>query len=271
MTNPTNPTENPTAASPTDDEMLDILRRVQSGELSAEQAEELLGAVLGEAEERGPSDTDLDSQTFSAPLGKSANGKLIFERGAAGLTLRGEALPGQLFTAFFERHVPVVRVNGSAVTVRYRDFGFGLLNWLRYGFNPPRGEMVLNAAIPWQIDIHSGLAQSGLDLSAVKLRRLTIHHGISEAKFILSEPNGSVKLDCHGGVHNLMILRPPAVPVRLSVHGGAANLTLDSQTFGAVSGPTTLETPNLQATSDYYTITVHGGAHNFRVAGLSYL
>jgi hypothetical protein len=268
MTNPTNPTQNPNAAALTDDEMLDILRRVQSGELSAEQAEQMLGAAFGVTEEHRPAGAALDSQTFSAPLGKTANGKLIFERGAAGLTLRGETLPGQLFTAYFERHVPVVRVNGGAVTVRYRDFGFGLLNWLRYGFNPPRGKMALNSAIPWQVDIHSGLAQSYLDLQGVKLRRLTIHQGVSEVKLILGEPNGSVKLDCHGGVHNLIILRPPIIPVRLTVHGGAANLTLDHQTFGAVSGLTTMETPNLQATSDYYAVTVHGGANNFRVATL---
>ncbi len=261
----TDPTKNPDVAALTDDNLLDILRRVQTGELSVAQAEALLDAASGQAGEPNPA---FNSQSFSAPLGKTANGKLIFERGAAGLTLRGQLLAEQLYTAYFERHVPVVRVNGGAVTVRYRDFGFGLLNWLRYGFNPPRGEITLNAAIPWQVDIHSGLAQSGLDLQAVKLRRLTIHHGVSEVKIILGEPTGPVKLDCHGGVHNLIILRPASAAARLTVHGGAANLTLDSQTLGAVGGPTTLETPHLQAKLDYYDITVHGGAHNFRVAGL---
>lgn len=265
MTNPTNPT----ATSLTDDEMLDILRRVQSGELSVEQAEELLSTGSSQATEpAGPTNPGSDSQDFSAPLGKTANGKLIFERGAAGLSLRARSLAEQLFTAYFERHIPVVRVNGGAVTVRYRDFGFGLLNWLRYGFNPPQGEMTLNSAVPWQIDLHGGLAQSGLDLQAAALRRMTIHNGISEAKLILGEPNGVIKLDCHGGVNNFIILRPASVAVRLTVQGGAANLTLDSQTFGAVSGPTTLETPNLPAKPNYYAITIHGGAHNFRVATL---
>jgi hypothetical protein len=58
------------------------------------------------------------------------------------------------------------------------------------------------------------------------------------------------------------------VGVRLTVHGGAANLILDNQTFGAVGGMTTLETPHLAAASHYYAITVHGGANNFRVAAL---
>jgi hypothetical protein len=248
--------------------MLDILRRVQSAELSVEQAEELLDAGSGQAGESELTGLVLDSQNFSAPLGKTANGKLVFERGAAGLNLHGESLPGQLFMAYFERHVPIVRVNGGAITVRYRDFGFGLLNWLPYGFNPPRSDMTLNSDIPWQIDIHSGIAQSGLDVRQVKLRRVTIHNGVSEVKLILGEPNGVVKLDCHGGVHNFIILRPVTIAVRLAVHGGAANLTLDSQTFGTLSGVTALETPNLQATSSYYVINVHGGANNFRVATL---
>lgn len=262
----TNPMDTPGVASLTDDEMLDILRQVQSGELSVEQAERLLGAASRGRGAPGPSDAGPASQIFSAPLGKTANGKLVFERGAAGLTLHGEALSGQLFTARFERHVPVVRINGGTVTVRYRDFGFGLLNWLRYGFNPPRSEMVLNADIPWQIEIHSGTAQSRLDLHSIKLRKVTMHSGVSDVELMLGEPNEIVTLDCHGGVHNLKILRPAHVAVRLTVHGGAANLALDNQQLGAVGGMTTLETPNIKTAPYRYTINVHGGANNFQVA-----
>jgi hypothetical protein len=268
MTNPTDPIDNPGVASLTDDEILNILRRVQSGELSAEQAEQLLSVAAGEHEEQKLTGAALDSQDFSAPLGKTANGKLIFERGVAGLTLHGEPLPGQLFKAHFERHVPIVRINGGTITVRYRDFAFGLLNWLRYGFNPPRSDVRLNIDIPWQIEIHSGIAQSRLDLRSVKLRRVTIHGGVSDVELMLAEPNGVVKLDYHGGVHNVRILRPATVAVRLTVHGGAANLGLDSQTFGAIGSTTTLETPNSREASSYYTITVNGGAHNFKVTAL---
>ncbi len=268
MTHPTKPIDNPDIASLTDDEILNILRRVQSGELSAEQAEQLLGAVSGGREEQGPTDVALDSQDFSAPLGKTANGKLIFERGAAGLTLRGEPLPGQLFTAHFERHVPVVRVNGGTITVRYRDFSFGLLNWLRYGFNPPRSDMTLNADIPWQIEIRSGIAQSRLDLRLIKLRGVILNSGASDVELMLGEPNGVVNLDFNSGVHNISILRPATVAVRLTIHGGAANLILDSQKFSAIGGMTTLETPNSQEAPAHYAITINGGAHNFKVATL---
>lgn len=267
MTHSTDPIDNPAVAPLTDDEMLDILRQVQSGELSVEQAESLLGAVSGR-KEPGPGNTEFASQNFSAPLGKTANGKLVFERGAAGLTVQGEALAGQLFTAHFERHVPVVRVNGGTVTVRYRNFGFGLLNWLRYGFNLPSGQVTLNAGLPWQIEIHSGLAQSRLDLSSIKLRKVTMHSGVSDVELILGEPTENVTIDCHGGVNNLKILRPAAVAVRLTVHGGAANLALDQQALGAVGGVTSLVTSNFKTASCYYTLNVHSGANNFKVAAL---
>ncbi|MCK6627565.1 MAG: hypothetical protein L6R45_20595 [Anaerolineae bacterium] len=268
MTHSTNPINNLDTLALTDDEMLDILRRVQSGELSVAQAEALLGAAFDEHQKQRSLEGPPDGQNFSAPLGKIANGKLVFERGAAGLSLQAEVLPEQLFTARFERHIPVVRVNGGTVTVRYRDFGFGLLNWLRYGFNPPQSEMTLNAAVPWQIEIHGGMAQSYLDLRTIKLRRLTIHSGASDIKLMLGQPNGGIKVECHGGVHNLIILRPATVAAHLTVHGGAANLTLDSQTLGAVGSMTSLETSNFREASDYYAITIHGGAHNFRVATL---
>ncbi|MBE7555991.1 MAG: hypothetical protein HS126_33470 [Anaerolineales bacterium] len=264
----TDPIDTSYVTTLTDDEMLDILRQVQSGELSVEQAERLLGATHHGHEDQAPSDTGLAGQTFSAPLGKTANGKLVFERGAAGLYLHGEALSGQLFTARFERHVPVVRVNGGTVTVRYRDFGFGLLNWLRYGFNPPQSEMTLNADIPWQLDIHSGIAQSCLDLRSIRLRKLTIHNGVSDVKLILGEPNDIVRLDCHGGVHNLIVLRPAPVAVQLTVHGGATSLGLDNQKLGAIGGITTLETANIKTALCRYVINVHGGANNFKVGAL---
>lgn len=264
----TDPMDNSSVPPLTDDEMLNILRQVQSGELSVEQAEQLLGDVPGRTQEQGPDNLALDYQDFSAPLGKTANGKLVFERGAVGLALHSEQLPGQLFTAHFERHVPVVRVNGGTVTIRYRDFGFGLLNWLRYGFNPPHGEVILNSGIPWQINIHSGIAQSRLDLRSVKLRGITIHSGASEVELRLGEPQGEVNLNFHSGVNNIHILRPATVPVRLTVHGSAANLALDNQKFGAVSDRSILETPNSQAASHYYAITINGGANNFKVDAL---
>lgn len=263
-----NPIDNPAAAPLTDDEMLDILRRVQAGELSVEQAEALLSEAVSKPEEPEPDNADFASQNFSGPLGKTANGKLVFERGAAGLTLQGKELAGQLFTAHFERHVPVVRVNGGTVTVRYRNFGFGLLNWLRYGFNPPRGQMMLNVGIPWQLEIHGGLAQSHLDLSSIKLRKMTMHSGVSEVELILGEPTENVTVTCHGGVNNLKILRPAAVAVRLTVHGGASNLALDQQALGAVGGMTSLESSHFKTASGCYTINVHGGANNFKVAAL---
>jgi hypothetical protein len=208
-------------------------------------------------------------QEFSAPLGKTANGKLIFDRGAAYLSLRGASLPGQLFTAQFgERHIPIVRVNGGTVTVRYRDYGFGLLNWLRYGFNPPRSDMSLNAEIPWQIDLHGGVAHSRLDLQAIKLRGVSLHGGATEVELKLGEPEGTVRLDFHGGNNNIKILRPASVAVRLDLHGGAVNLALDHQKFGAIGGSTTLETPDSHTALSKYTISIHGGAHNFSVTTL---
>jgi hypothetical protein len=268
MTNPINPVDNPELARPAEAEMLDILHRVQSGELSVDEAEQLLDAAADEPEARVLNDRRPDGQDFSAPLGKTANGKLVFERGTAGLTVQGASLPGQLFTAHFERHVPVVRVNGGTVTVRYRHFGFGLLNWLRYGFGPPRGKVTLNADIPWQVVLHGGVDQAHLDLRPVTLRGVTLSGGVTDVELKLGEPTGVVSLDFTGGVNNLRILRPAAVAVRLTVQGGAAKLALDSQELGAVGGRATLETPNNQDSPHNYTITVGGGAHNIRIAPL---
>jgi hypothetical protein len=82
--------DNPEVSSLTDDEVLNILRQVQGGELSVEEAEGLLGERYSQREAQALKEVAPGGQEFSAPLGKTANGKLIFERGAAHLTLRGE-------------------------------------------------------------------------------------------------------------------------------------------------------------------------------------
>jgi hypothetical protein len=260
-----NPINNPEAVSLSDEEILEILRRVESGELNVEEAERLLSGAAGQPEEPEPARADPDSQEFSAPLGKSANGKLIFERGGAGLTVRGESLPGQLFAARFQQHVPVVRVNGGTVTVRYRDTGFGLLNWLRYGFKSPRGQINLHTGIPWQIEMRGGIAQSHLDLGSINLQRFSINGGATDIDLRLGEPRGEIRVDLSSGLNNFKILRPESVPVRLTIRGGAANLMLDNQKFGAIGGTTSLETPHSQQAGSRYLITINGGANNFKV------
>jgi len=268
MTDPINSVDNSDLVSPADEEMLDILYRVQSGELSVEEAEHLLDAASNEPAEHVLNDDMLDGQDFSAPLGKSANGKLVFERGTAGLILHGESLPGQLFTAHFERHVPIVRVNGSTVTMRHRHFGFGLLNWLRYGFGPPRGQVTLNSDIPWQVVLRCGVAQARLDLRSVTLRRVSFSEGVSDVELKLGQPSGVVNLEFTGGVNNVRILRPAAVGVRLTMSGGAARIALDNQKLSVVGSMATLETPNSHDNPDCYIISTSGGANNIRIAPL---
>ena len=60
------------------------------------------------------------AQELAAPLGSVHTRRLVFTRGASHLTIGVNGSMDDLYRARFEGRVPVVRTDGSTVTVRYR-------------------------------------------------------------------------------------------------------------------------------------------------------
>lgn len=197
---------------------------------------------------------------FAAPLGSEQSGRLVFANGTARLTLRAGSGMDDLYQAHFEGPAPKVKVEDGVVTFRYpRRFG-GLFDSRSHS-----GEVALNAAVPWDVEVRGGAAQSAVDLSGLNLTSFVLKGGISDLTLTLPEPSGAVPIRLSGGASKVTILRPAGVGARLNVKGGAATLTFDEQGFDALGGKVRLQSPGYDGASAGYDIEVSGGASEISV------
>jgi DNA-binding MarR family transcriptional regulator len=198
---------------------------------------------------------------FSAPLGSARSGRVVFANGTSRLTLRAASGMDDLYRARFEGPAPKVEVADGTVTFRYPRRLRGLFEWRsRSG-----GEVTLNAAVPWEVEVRGGAYKVQADLSGLKLASFVLTRGFSEADLTLPEPSGVVPVRLSGGASEVKIRRPAGVEVRLSMKGGVSKLIFDEQSFDAVGGKLQLQSPGHREVPDRYEIEISGGASKVTV------
>jgi hypothetical protein len=216
----------------------------------------------GDATRRAASGEKRLGDEFIAPLGSLRSGCLVFASGASRLTLRAESSMADLYHARFEGQAPRVGAEGGTVIIRYPRFP--RFDWRHYLRERP-AEVVLNARIPWEIEIRDGASRLTADLRELELRSFEVRGGTSRVELMLPPPSGTVPVRVLGGVSNVAIHRPEGVAARLHVGGGSTNLAFDEQRFGAVGGELSLRSPDYEDAPDRYDITITGGASNLTI------
>ena len=196
--------------------------------------------------------------TLAAP-----SGRLIFARGAAGVTLHADPALPQFYQARCEHHVPMVDVHDSTVTMQYRHVP--LVGWLVYAAHEPLADITLNGSIPWEIEVRGGASKLVADLQGLQLGALDVLGGANHVALTLPAPTGVVFMHIAGGVRDLLIHRPPGAALRLQVHGGVSNLAFDGRHVGAVGASQHWESAGVAGVTDRYDISIGGGASNVTI------
>lgn len=196
---------------------------------------------------------------FSSPLGSVKNGRLVFANGASQITLRAGSGTDDLYRARFEGAAPKVTEEDGVVTVRYGK-RFRLFD--RRG---QPGEVTLNPAVPWEIEVRGGAYEVEADLSGLELASFTLSRGFSNVKLTLPEPAETVPIRLSGGASKVSISRPAGTEARVTMKGGASALTFDEQSFDAVGGRVQLQSPGYDGTTDRYDIEISGGASEITI------
>lgn len=197
---------------------------------------------------------------FSAPLGSAEGGRLVFANGTSRLTLRADPGMGDLYRAHFEGPAPKVKAEDGTVTVRYPKRFFGLLDW-----RDQPGEVALNAAVPWEVEVRGGAYRIEADLGGLGLSSFVLKGGFADCALTLPEPSGVVPVRLSGGASKASIRRPAGVEARLEVKGGVSRLTFDGQSFDAAGGKVRLQSSGYDGARDRYEIEVSGGASEIHV------
>jgi DNA-binding MarR family transcriptional regulator len=237
---------------------------------------EQVGAVLFEesVKLREPQAESADAGgSYAAPVGGVTSGRLIFLTGAPRITLTGDPRLDDLYRADFVGPVPRMRVRGGVVTVAYPKFGW--FDWRAQvagqfidasaHWRKDFGEIVLNAGIPWAIEMRGGVSTWTADLRAIRLESFELKGGASAIELTLPAPVGVVPIRMIGGVNRVSIYRPVGAGVGLEIKGGIGEVTLDGESrkgFGHLS----FESPGASDSADRYEIEITGGAAKLAIS-----
>jgi len=193
---------------------------------------------------------------LSAPLGDVTAGRLEVNASVARMRIGSNAEMPDLYRASFDGRPPRIRVSGGTVS-----FSFPGLWHAGAG----RGQVTLNATIPWALEIRGGAAEMDLDFSGVSLSEMTMTGGASRVDLRLPRPVGTVPLRIRGGASRIGIHRPAGVPVRVRVAGGMSRLRLDAQRLGSAGAGAEVASPDYEAAVDRCELVVEGGASRITV------
>lgn len=194
----------------------------------------------------------------AAPIGGLGRARLQFKSGANELLLRASTEIDDLYQAKFEGPVPQVRLRDGVVSVQYK----GRFQW---DWRDRRADVMLNAGIPWDIEITGGASRMQGKLTAVEIRSFEMTGGVDQVRLTLGPPVGDVPIRLTGGANNIRIERPSGAAVRLTLIGGAAGVEFDRQKLGATGGQTVLESPHAAEATDRYLVEITGGSNKIKI------
>jgi DNA-binding MarR family transcriptional regulator len=241
--------------------LIDFLER--SGEI----------ARLETAKMREPSDDPGAGGSFAARLGGVTSGHLIFVSGAPNIEVHGDATLAELYKARFEGPVPRMRVRDGVVTVGYSKFNW--FDWrtqfadqtvdISAHWRKDNGEIALNTAVPWSIELRGGASRLSADLRLLRLESFEMRGGASKIELMLPAPSGLVPIRITGGMTQLKIRRPVGVAAGLQVNGGVSDVTVDGESFRG-AGQLSIQTPGAADSPNRYEIEITGGASKLSIS-----
>ncbi|MFF3672038.1 hypothetical protein [Microtetraspora malaysiensis] len=178
--------------------------------------------------------------------------KIVFVPGAADLTLQVDPAMAEPYKFSFDGVLPEVRPVTDGVVVDFpRSFHIGDR---RHG-----GQIVLDAATPWVIEVQGRTSRVDADLRELWLAGLDLQGGVEHVHVNLPEPHGSVPVRVAGGAADLTFRRPAGVPVRLAVAGGSARLAIGEQQFATAQPNYVFTDSRFEESEDRYDILITGG------------
>ena len=225
------------------------------------------------AKMRAPSEEPGAGGSYAARLGGVTAGHLVFVSGAPNIIVRGDASLADLYKARFDGPVPRMRVRDGVVTVAYPRFGW--FDWraqiadqnveVSAHWRKDRGDIALNPAVPWTVELRGGASRLSADLRALRLVSFEMKGGASKIELQLPQPAGIVPIRITGGMTRLQIQRPAGVAAGLEVRGGMSEVTVDGESFKG-AGQLSLQTPGAAGSADRYEIEVTGGVSKLSIS-----
>ncbi len=269
---------------PFDEAIAEVLASYSGGE------QEAIGSFLAHMQRIFEQETDrlrvvasgggLEGDVFTAPLGRTRRGILVFESGAPRLAFQAAPLPGAIARAIYETKPSRLRIRGRAPDELLCQARFdgpvpdihaknGTL-WIGYrhrglDWRERTAELTLNPTIPWSIEIKGGLSELTADLSELNVSGFQVKAGATDLRLSLPLPVGTVPVDLKGVVGMLDVRRPEGTEAQLSIKGAVSRLRFDEQWNGPAGPNADFQSPAFAKAQDRYAIDLRGGASSVAV------
>jgi DNA-binding MarR family transcriptional regulator len=192
----------------------------------------------------------------AAPLGPSAEARMVAELSHSNLVLHAIGDPGVLCRASFEGPLPEVHSRDGVVDVRYKR---------RLEWRDRVARVGLSAAIPWDLELSGGFSSVACELQDAWLRTFELSGGVDRLHLRLPAPRGVVGVRVSGSSADVTLQVPVGTAARLSLSGGAQLVRFVDQAMRQVHGRLRLETRDAAAAPDRYDIDLSGGVRDLTV------
>ncbi len=124
-------------------------------------------------------------------------------------------------------------------------------------FELGRLELRLTPAVPVDLRIEAGAAETTLNLEALRVPNLTLETGASQTRIVLPA-QGETKVQIEGGAAGIEIVVPPNVAARVMVEEGPNRVQIDEQRFPRRGDE--YRSPNFDTATDRATLRIDVGA-----------
>ena len=123
-----------------------------------------------------------------------------------------------------------------------------------------RGEIEINPAHPWRVQVQGPTWNTLLDLRGVNLREVHLDSSATKVECLLPRPRGVVPIHVSGGVLRVTLRRIPGTAVVADISSGAVQIRLDDFHPRLALGDSHWETAGASRSPDRYELKISGGA-----------
>ena len=123
-----------------------------------------------------------------------------------------------------------------------------------------RGEIEINPANPWRVQVQGPTWNTLLDLRGVNLRAVQMDSSASKVECVLPPPHGAVPIHVSSGVIGVALKLVAGTAVAADIKSGAVQVRLGDYHARMAIVDTTWETPGGKAAPDRYELEISGGA-----------
>lgn len=219
-----------------------LVRALASGGIDAATAAEVAAMIVGYVATR-PSIGFADRP---AAAGKTIT--LAIDSGSRGVVVQASAPMVGLF------RIPHDTATAAPTVIRDERV---VVRRLRGG---RRGEIEINPAHPWRIQVQGPTWNTLLDLRGIDLREVHVDSSATKVECLLPRPRGVVPIHISSGVFRVELKTIPGTAVVAVIKSGAVQVSLEGTHTRVAVADARWETPGASGSQDRYELEVSGGS-----------